>query len=187
MSRELNPVEKPLELVRKMTYGYLHSMFDGLWGEYGSRGRGLRLTPGGTMRVGQCIGWLSAFSDASEDKDGKATKLALSFFNHMDYLSNYGGLHDERNYIPNYMVELGDDGTWGGFTILWHQIIIPENKTLIHPDKVVTRFSRKHMPIFNYVCTMNGGLLFHHENDANGGPPTFAVNLTPHTGWSCHT
>jgi Domain of unknown function (DUF4120) len=35
----------------------------------------------------------------------------------------------------------------------------------------------------------NGGLLFHgpHDGHGSGSAPTFAVSLTPTTGWSIHT
>ena len=34
---------------------------------------------------------------------------------------------------------------------------------------------------------MNGGLIFHGNDDGCGGPPTFSVNLERTDGWSIHT
>lgn len=38
-------------------------------------------------------------------------------------------------------------------------------------------------------CWFNGGLVFHgtHDGNGNGSAPTFAVTLTPVSGWSIHT
>jgi Domain of unknown function (DUF4120) len=41
----------------------------------------------------------------------------------------------------------------------------------------------------DWTTWFNGGLLFHgpHDGHGSGSAPTFAVSLTPTTGWSIHT
>jgi hypothetical protein len=40
-----------------------------------------------------------------------------------------------------------------------------------------------------WTTWFNGGLIFHgaHDGQGSGAAPTFAVSLTPTTGWSIHT
>jgi hypothetical protein len=44
-------------------------------------------------------------------------------------------------------------------------------------------------PDGSYKRWFNGGLIYHgaHDGHGSGGAPTFAVTLTPTTGWSIHT
>lgn len=48
---------------------------------------------------------------------------------------------------------------------------------------------QKRRPDGTYVHWFNGGLLFHgsHDGYGSGAAPTFAVSLTPVSGWSIHT
>lgn len=83
----------------------------------------------------------------------------------LKFLNSYAE-HDNHG-APNVRVTLHTDFAPYSFSILWER----RGKD------------------GNWKYWFNGGLIYHgpHDNGGDGGAPTFAVNLSPHHGWSIHT
>ncbi len=81
----------------------------------------------------------------------------------LNYLHGYGCTNRQFDYSR---CSLYDDRTPGGFS-----------------------FTIECLKKGEYVYWMNGGLLYHgpHDGWGSGAGPTFAVTVTPTTGWSVHT
>lgn len=82
--------------------------------------------PAGIVRLGNVAGFLTGLAMAG--KRDLAERLADSLVSRLDYLNTYGGdasfdLPDraEPYNCPKYIVSLGDDRTFGGFTVAWYK------------------------------------------------------------------
>lgn len=162
---------------------------------------GLRFTDSGMARACQIFGWITGVA-ASPDKQLQdfAAKAARDICEQFDWLTGYGGHHvdpfkgqdpNPRRFdakTPRYIVELGDDGCFSGFTVLWLVAVHPDNQA---PVAAMERFDAKYDdvcqysrgPAYRYTRSMNGGLLY-------SGPAAgeqWAVNLTSTKLWSIHT
>jgi hypothetical protein len=163
-----------LHLVRQFNYGHTQRFIDH-WGEVGDRGKGLIFLPSGLMRLGQVLGWIEGLHDKAPIT---AAKLAEHFIGKLDYLANYGPKPETKTAPPPYLVELGDDGIFGSFTLLWYKPEVP------HPVLASKgRHTRQGLgPAVNYVPDFNGGLIFH------GVGNTFTIDLSRSDNpWSIHT
>lgn len=194
----VRPAVSPLDIVHKAVHSYIASVCESLWGEDGSRGRGLRFSSGAIARLGAIFGWLDGVSQydllAGEN-------LAYDIVcKQLDYLANYGGEIEapwplgptDSNpdpkpiRLPSYVVTLGDDGTLHGFTLMWHKVVLtkdikPEALSQAAETHFSGHFSRM---VAKTLRAFNGGLLFH-CNESN----VYAVDLSNTKGphWSIHT
>jgi hypothetical protein len=76
------------------------------------------------------------------DRLAVAKKLADSICDKLDYLNTYGGVEEVEVdgghgvvSVPRFRVVLFDDGTLGGFSLLWHQVVTTEQR-LEHAKKM---------------------------------------------------
>jgi len=156
----------------------------------------LYFNQGGLGRLNATCGFLDCLHRlAGEDE---AARLAESLFDKFQYLDTYGGTKvitdrpDDRGYLqeaPRYRVALGDDGTFGGFSLLWSRLI-PEGSNPRHDiclEKVYwTRPAGEPRMVSlkaQYEYSFRGGLMYH-------GPlsgPNFSCTLEDSPLWSIHT
>jgi len=109
--------------------------FSDLTHRYGLRGGdfpsslwpGLYFTRSGEGRLMNIAGYIVGLHQSG--KEELATKLAESLDAKLMYLGRYGGTREfETPGTPStatfrkYRVFLGDDGTFGGFTVSWHRV-----------------------------------------------------------------
>ena len=109
--------------------------FSDLTHRYGLRGGdfpsslwpGLYFTRSGEGRLMNIAGYIVGLHQSG--KEELATKLAESLDAKLMYLGRYGGTREfETPGTPctatfrKYRVFLGDDGTFGGFTVSWHRV-----------------------------------------------------------------
>lgn len=91
----------------------------------------------GLYLAGDVLGPLEQLAATGKGKltDPKelAIHLAVSINDKLDYLANYGGLQDisvdggkQTVQVPSYKVVLYDDGTFGGFGVLWCRPVTTE-------------------------------------------------------------
>jgi len=188
----------PLEILARASYGHLANLYPSHWGEFGKRGRGLRFTSTGLARMAHIVGWILGIALADNPL---AEKLAADFCNKLDYLDGYGGpfnyddpicRQDRPLQLPRYLVELSDDGTFAGFSVLWF-VNVPKDR-LNQLPALDAQHLRWHQTCYGtrvpYVFSMNGGLLFHGftSDRCPGGYPLLAVRLGDSTDpWSIHT
>ncbi len=163
------------------------------WGN-GRRGFGLRFDLGGIGRFGSVVGWIVALAGSKGTHDF-AVKAALDFVRALDYLANYGGLIDDQSFLPQHIIELGDDGMMHSFRLCWYRGIDLTNaycpdldsRGLFYrgsDDKVLREWCNASAKYYVYRRGLNGGLNY-------SGPDagqTYTVNLTPSkTLWSVNT
>ena len=175
--------DESIEIVNQLNTTSLDPCF--LWGRHGTRGNALRLTEQGRCRFGQCVGFLQGLLTCGH---ASAEAMCSDFVRQMDYLANYG--RGEADEPSPYLVQLGDDGTFGGFTVCWLRLREPH--TVVDANASLLRESRYYNGEWSnreWVFCMNGGLLFHGFDHSNGGAPTFAVRVGDTTDrfWSLHT
>lgn len=142
----------------------------------------------------------------AHDNEGMATSLVDA----LDNLNNYGNTRDVTLdgadfKLPRWQVSLGDDGTLGGWSILWFAVLTDEeleksntSRREVGKDPLRVRDTRLTVygtyanadgqtrclsRTFPMVFDFSGGLLLH------GFGEVFAVELsTPnHPHWSIHT
>lgn len=183
------PVPPPIDLMIQATMGHLSAAIIGLWGEFGTRGRGLRIDPSGLCRLGNIFGWLATL--AVTDRPHAET-LAADLFDELDYLANYGGMVQGEQQVPQYLVRLYDDGTFGGFSLMWY-VAVPRDRTEAHPEiQCMAAYDQSFgLPGYNYryVYDHNGSLLYFNAGDTGVGGPNFSVRFGEklNAGWSIHT
>jgi hypothetical protein len=69
-------------------------------------------------------------------KTDEAATLAEALWECLTQLSSYGGEVENQawrdgtrlEHVPRYRIVLGNDGTWGGFTLAWYAAITPERQ-----------------------------------------------------------
>lgn len=110
-------VHKDLEWVKKAVHGFLNGMVEDRWRENGKVGRGLCFQPGGLLRLGSILGGIDSLGAAHLDL---AQAMATDILRKLDGLSTYGGEIDTG--VPANLISLADDGTYGGFTLLWYRV-----------------------------------------------------------------
>lgn len=179
---------------------------DNVWGEYGSRGRGLRWTDSGLARLAHTLGVIVGVKMGGDEE--KAASLAEDFVKHLDHLSGWGGervlidwfygkrMPDDYERVPGdltvsvppVIVQISDDGTFGGFGLAWYSLV--DNATgrdlESRPGVKVFKDDGLYGNIY-YQYSMNGGLLFHGFDHGSGDAPTFAVTIGDCRAWSIHT
>ena len=163
----------------------------------------ISFTEGGEARVMQIAGWLAGLVHGGQ-RD-LAEKVAQDISSQFRYLNEYGGDVDAAFEdgspilkVPRYMVQLGDDGTFGGFTVCWYRAVkdgsdadgdrasFLRNRwgSLIDHRRWGSQEAQpREVVSFNYKFSMNGGLLYH----GPGGGETFSVALGDVRFWSIHT
>jgi len=89
---------------------------------------GLYFTRSGEGRLMNIAGYIVGLYQSG--KEELATKLAESLDAKLMYLGSYGGKREfettgtpSKVSFPEWRVFLGDDGTFGGFTISWYRVI----------------------------------------------------------------
>jgi len=155
-------------------------------------------------RVAQIAGWLVGLVHSG--RRAEAEKIAEDITSQFQYLNEYGGEAEGMTFadgspvtnLRRYMVQLGDDGTFGGFTVGWYSITTEDqaNDTM-RPSLLRDRWNGiydtsrwnaadapvRHSATFYYRFAFNGGLLYH----GPGGGETFSVTLGNVRFWSIHT
>lgn len=172
----------------------------GLTGKF----RNLVFTPEGEGRVAQIAGWLVGLCHAGKREE--AEKIAADINSQFDYLNEYGGDMTDAAFgdgspilkVPRFMVRIGDDGTFGGFTVAWYRAIREGSEqdgdrraflrnrwdSLVdHPRWGQNSTGEREVVRFMYAYSMNGGLLYH----GPGGGETFSVLVGSPRFWSIHT
>jgi len=88
---------------------------------------GLFFTRAGEGRLMNIAGYITGLHQCGQTE--LATKLAESLDAQLTYLGSYGGAREietdgtpDKVSFPEWRVFLGDDGTFGGFTIAWYRI-----------------------------------------------------------------
>ena len=186
---------------------YLQPWLSAAYGRPGNvTGKYLRIifTPQAESRVAQIAGWIVGLVHGGQRE--LASKIAADITRQFEYLNTYGGEAEGFSFsdgtpvenVPRYMVQLGDDGTFGGFTVWWARAIEQsgcgdmERGSLMQgrwgETYEVTRWNSRdaevrHTAMFHFVKSMNGGLLYH----GPGGGETFAVTVGDVKFWSIHT
>ncbi len=170
----------PARLLRAISMGYSQAIVEHHWGEFGTRGKSLRFTTRSLLKLGLIMG----FIDGLSLRDTTAANcLAGRLFHQLDYLANYGGVEDGRHRLPRFVVELADDGTFGGFTVAWYRLVPPGEEAAVPANRFADRFTVKHLPTPDrrYAWAMNGALIYHWDYSS---PDTDAVVKGD---WCTHT
>lgn len=173
-------------------------------GSVTSQYRHIVFTAEGEARVMQIAGWLTGLTYACQRAE--ATKIAEDINGQFEYLNGYGGMVESEFEdgspilnVPRYMVQLGDDGTFGGFTVGWYRAIRDSSLPDGDSDGILrnrwgsfvdhqrwspqTEGVLREVVRFVYRFSMNGGLLYH----GPGGGETFSVSIGNPRFWSIHT
>lgn len=164
--------------------------FDDYWGERGSRGKGLKFTESGAARLAHTMGFLLCLS-LVDDKKEAAQQFSDSLVKRLDYLAGYGGDATTTSVppevVPSWIVELSDDRTFGGFSLLWHQLNNEEANSEYVRSSANWIMRDGYHGKNHYKSRFCGGLLFNGADHSLGGAPNFSVNLNDSIGWSIHT
>jgi len=182
-----------LSRVLEGCYRYLHSMIDYRWDKNLGRSCGpcLVFSETGKTRLASIYGWIAGLAHAGKDVEAKT--LARDIFRALQDLSRYA-YDPDANGAPPYIIELGDDGTFNGFTVGWwvcKEQLTPEAQQRYKEEgRTVREFTVRyreedghtHLWKREYVFSHPGGLLYH-------GPfrgETWSVSLSERY-WSIHT
>ena len=126
-----NKITTASEFLTRLCYGYVS--------EYALRDRygyALHLSPNGLARVGQIAGWITGLRHAGQPE--MADKLAEDFDRvlkqacasgesvDVPVVGSYSGEPEGSVRVPRMKVVVGDDGTFGGFTLAWYGLVMPE-------------------------------------------------------------
>jgi len=115
----------------------LDKYVDAMYGYTGSSAadlyKGIHFEDSGKARLASIVGWLVGLHQGGQQDF--ASKLADDIHDKLTYLSKYGG-DEELNRstgegtitVPRYRVSLGDDGTFGGFSICWYRAVAHARK-----------------------------------------------------------
>lgn len=180
-----------LEFIMKVALGYVQllEMTYGFIREEGKQA--LHFTELGKMKCLAVFGYITALWEAGHHH--AAETLTKEFMQQLGYLGAYGGTRDHplqplrqeteprKMPIPVYYVELGDDGTRHGFTVLWYKYIgstLPADYRERSQSYRVAKFGSDQ---FFHRFAMNGGLIYH-----GPGGDAFTVNLGTQL-WGIHT
>ena len=116
------PQETPvINKFSDLTYRHGHSS-----GYASSLWPGLYFTRSGAGRLMNIAGYIVGLHQSG--KEELATKLAESLDANLTRLGRYGGTREFETprpgkvSFPEWRVFLGDDGTFGGFTVSWHRV-----------------------------------------------------------------
>lgn len=163
----------------------------------------LVFTPEGEGRIMQIAGWLMGLVHGG--RRDLAEKVAEDINAQFAYLNEYGGT-EEATFedgspvpnVPRYLVQLGDDGTFGGFTVGWYRAFregSPQDGDrhgcLRNRWDNIVDHSRwgpqtegpREIVKYIFRFAMNGGLLYHGPM----GGETFSVTVGTPRFWSIHT
>ncbi len=201
--------ETPLDKFRNLSYRY------GLDHEYQSLWPGLYFTPRGMGRLMNVAGFITTLDMLGQTDT--AVKLATDLDQQLNRLADYGqkrtveALRSDmtslgEGEVQAFMVVLGDDGTFGGFTVAWYRHV-PDRvrwetreETGVDPAleagsfkrvverRVEYRFEDKSGTSWwldqHYKFAFNGGLILH-----GMGNQVFSVDISSKEGphWSLHT
>ena len=163
----------------------------------------LVFTPEADSRVQQIAGWFVGLIHGGR-KD-LAEKAAEDIHRRFTYLNEYGG-NVEAAFgdgspvvgVPRYKVRLGDDRTFGGFTLGWYRAVRGgseqdgDRRTFLrnrwdslvdHPRWGQDAAGEREMVNYYYGFDFHGGLAYH----GPGGGETFSVSLGDIYFWGIHT
>lgn len=165
--------------------------------------RNIVFTPEAESRVAQIAGWLVGLTHAG--KRAEAEQIAEDINANLAYLNGYGGMLETEFEdgspvlnVPRYIIRLGDDGTFGGFTVGWFRAIREGSEqdgdrsgmlrnqwdSLVdHCRWGAETSAPREFVRFIYRFDFSGGLLYH----GPGGGETFSVNVGTPRFWSIHT
>lgn len=148
-----------LEKIRNIASSYIDDRIHGI--------PGIRLRYGGAERMMQVCGWITGIADAGKIEE--AEHLANSFWERLEWVGTHQVL--EGN-IPDKLCYLGDDGSFGNFTIGWYRYdnTCPYE---VSPAECNVVDSLVH----HYKPMMHGGLILHGYRHGN------LMNMD----WSSHT
>lgn len=189
----------------------------GFEGEWQSIWPGLTFNERGAARLMNVAGFITALHRVGREAD--AVRLAENLNSNLERLATYGGPTEievvgyngeviGKGEAPRFRVLLGDDATFGGFTISWYRLVTPKQRWAAvdrgEADPMYSRSSfqarwpgaRKDEVRYTrpdgtigwehvaYRYDFNGGLLLH-----GMGHETFAVDISNDDGphWSVHT
>ena len=129
----------------------------------------------GLTRLAGIAGWVLGLAQGG--KRELAESLAEDICNQLMYLNEYGGIVEGTKRIPRFRVVLSDDGTFGGFSLMWYSVT--------ESDEGVRKDLERQAGdvLYRYRRAFNGGLLLH------GFGEVFAVEIGGKDGphWSIHT
>jgi hypothetical protein len=223
--------EKPEKSEAQVALGVFRDLTrrHGIDGTYQSIWPGLYFTERGVGRLMATAGFIDGLAAAGKVR--LAEKLALDLHQRLTYLADYGGKeefvalrgvdggHDDveayitenvlgKGMAKRFAVVLGDDGTFGGFTIAWYRHIddatrvralsagqedpaygrgtlyeVLGSRGIERPVSVPGQ-DRVSWVKLHYRYAFNGGLLCH-----GMGQEVFAVDISGDAGphWSIHT
>ena len=188
------------------TVDHLKPWLSAAYGRVGSvtnQYRNIVFTPEAEGRVMQIAGWLVGLTHAGQRDLGE--KIAEDINSNLEYLNGYGGVleteFEDGSPVPNvprYMVQLGDDGTFGGFAVAWYRAFREGSAEdgdrtgcLRNRWDSLVDYSRwgpqsegpREMVRYFYRFSMNGGLIY----EGPGAGETFTVSLGTPRFWGIHT
>lgn len=108
---------------------------------------GLFFTPRGAGRLMNIAGYIMGLR--ASGKEAQAEVMAKSLDDKLQYLSDYGGMTttavdgDQAVSYRSYRVVLGDDGTFGGFTVSWYRAI-PNERVQEHASELLGPICQAH-------------------------------------------
>jgi len=172
-------------------------------GSVTSKYANLVFTPEAESRVQQIAGWFVGLVHGGR-KD-LAEQAAEDINRRFMYLNEYGGNVEDTFGdgtpvvgVPRYKVRLGDDRTFGGFTLGWHRAVRGGSErdgdrssflrnrwdSLVdHPRWGQDAAGEREMVTHYYGFDFHGGLVYH----GPGGGETFSVSIGEVSFWGIHT
>lgn len=172
--------EQALDWVRDAVYGFCEARIEDRWCCQWRLRHGIVMSEAAKVRTGQILGWIAGLA-AGDEKLAQA--LALDFLRALDGLRDFGGCEDVELYdgrvdrVPNYMIDMHDDGTFGGYSLLFCRRVPDDYQGDVRVTKKGIYDTE-----YRYAVAFNGGLLYHGPGAGN----TFAVTLGDRL-WSVHT
>lgn len=187
--------EKPFEHWVRAAYGRS--------GNLTYKYKNLVFTPEGEARVMMIAGWITGLIHAGQFE--LATAVAADINSNLEYLNGYGGDVTDTfeegapvKGVPRYVVQLSDDGTFGGFNVAWYRameesLVSDDNEKGLLSDRwggrhTISRWNPNPFPVreskrYVYRFDFSGGLLYH----GPGGGEVFSVNVGSSRFWGIHT
>lgn len=179
--------EKPLEEITRRLYGYMDTLREGKYRDYG-----VRFTATGYMRLASIVGYIVGVAEGGNVAFAEA--LAKDLVEMLDSLSKYGGVVPGTFSLPYYITELRDDGTKHGWSFTRYiaasaKDCDPAVRRLLKDEdgKIVKKvdFSSPRYEAYRYMYNSNGALLYH----GPGGAETYSVLIGQQRDkfWYSHT
>lgn len=171
-----------LETIKECVYGHLWSRIEDRWANPYRDRHALSFTDSGKARISSIFSWIVAI----ESVDAQISCiLADDIVRQLDNLRDYGGTTNRQHYdgrdfdVSRYRIELSDDGTFNGFSVLWHALVDDDYEGETQ-DRLIR--SSPWSPPCRYAFSFDGGLLYH----GPGGGEVYSMSLNSCL-WSIHT